>query len=101
MLPNTANFDHFTKNSSNVTLHSFFKKTEVKPSCWGFLILCYRVINFMLYIYRVSPNSCLQILKGDLKAKLDPCVYSIFSLILWRKSLAQSFAAFSSDFTYL
>ena len=32
--------------------------------------------------------------KGELRQKLHPCFYGIFLLILWRKSLVQSFAVF-------
>ena len=50
--------------------------------------------NYVILQEREKSYEEMTIIKGDLRPKLHPCFYDTFFLILWRKSLVQSFAVF-------
>ena len=57
---------------------------------------------WLSYFYDIEDCAIVPLVfKGELRPKLQPCFYVRFLLIVWRKSVVQSFVATSADFTKL
>ena len=91
----------YSNEMIDIAIKKIFVFIQLSPKCE---ILQMKSVSKNV-ILKTFVGSQMRLLKnaftGDLRPKLQSCFYGVFLLILWRKTLVQSFLTFRSDFKKL